>query len=161
MSEDGGRRMPAPVVQTKECVMKLSLRLTVIAATVVVLASAAAVSAQMTDSISHVPFAFTVGQATLPRDTYRISRLPGHTDVFQITGDRHSAILIGQPESSDSKADNPRLIFNRYGDTYFLREVYLPGNIAMSVPESRLERDAAEHLASNTAPEVVVLAARH
>jgi hypothetical protein len=31
----------------------------------------------------------------------------------------------------------------------------------MSVPESRLERDAAEHLASKAAPDVVVVAARH
>jgi hypothetical protein len=141
--------------------MRLFLRgLTVIAAAALLLAAAGAVSAQGTDSITHVPFAFTVGKANLPRDTYRISRLPGHMDVFKISGERHSAIVMAQPESSTRKDDNPRLIFHRYGDSYFLREVRLPGNVAMSLPATRLERDAAEKLAANTAPEVVVVDAR-
>ena len=41
-----------------------------------------------------------------------------------------------------------------------LREVYLPGNVAMSLPETRLEHDAVEKLTSNAAPDVVVVAAR-
>jgi hypothetical protein len=152
--------MPAPAVQTKDYVMTLSLRGLAVIAAAVVLVSAAAVSAQVTDSISNVPFAFTVGKTTLPRDTYRISRLPGQMAVFQITGQRHSAIVIGQPEAPDSKGDNPQLIFHRYGDSYFLREVRLPGNVAMSLPASRLEQDAAKKLASNAAPEIVVVDAR-
>ena len=69
--------------------MRSSLRGLIVVAAAVVLASSAAVSAQATDSITKVPFAFTVGQTTLPRGTYRLSRLPGHLDVFEITGDRH------------------------------------------------------------------------
>ena len=50
--------------------MRFSLRgLIVFFAAAVVLASSAAVSAQETDSITKVPFAFTVGQATLPSGT--------------------------------------------------------------------------------------------
>ena len=68
----------------------------------------------------------------MPRGTYRLSRLSGHLDVFEITGDRHSAIVISQPESPEGKDDNPRLVFHRYGDSYFLREIRLPGNVAMA-----------------------------
>jgi hypothetical protein len=140
--------------------MRFSLRGLILLAAAAVLGSAATVSAQDIDTVTKVPFAFTVGQATLPRDTYRISRLPGHMDVFEITGDRHSAIVIAQPERPVDKHDNPQLIFHRYGDSYFLHEIRLPGNIAMSLPSTRLERDAAERLASNSAPEVVVVDAR-
>jgi len=141
--------------------MRFSLRgLIVFFAAAVLLASSAAVSAQETDTITNVPFAFTVGQATLPRGTYRLSRLSGHLDVFEITGDRHSAIVISQPESPVGKDDNPRLVFHRYGDSYFLREICLPGNVAMSLPPTRLEHDAAERLVSNAAPEVVVIDTR-
>jgi len=141
--------------------MRFSLRgLIVFFAAAVVLASSAAVSAQETDSITKVPFAFTVGQATLPSGTYRLSRLPGHLDVLEITGDRHSAIVISQPESPEGKDDNPRLVFHRYGDSYFLREIRLPGRVAMSLPPTRLEHDAAETLASNAAPAVVVIDTR-
>ena len=85
---------------------------------------------------------------------------PGHLDVFEITGDRHSAIVISQPESPEGKDDNPRLVFHRYGDSYFLREIRLPGSVAMSLPPTRLEHDAAERLVSNAAPAVVVIDTR-
>ena len=140
--------------------MRFSLRGLIVFAAAVVLASSATVSAQETDSITNVPFAFTVGQATLPRGTDRLSRLSGHLDDFEITGDRHSAIVISQPESPEGKDDNPRLVFHRYGDSYFLREIRLPGNVAMSLPPTRLERDAVERLVSNAAPEVVVIDTR-
>lgn len=137
--------------------MKLSLRgLTAIVAAAII-ASAAAASAQTTDSTSHVPFAFTVGNKTLPRDVYRISRLPGHMDVVQIRGLRGGVIVMSQPEGPDRQDPSPRLVFHRYGDSYFLREIRMPGNVGLALPATRLERDAAEKVASNAAPEVVVI----
>lgn len=137
--------------------MKLSLRgLTAIVAAAII-ASAAAASAQTTDSTSQVPFAFTVGNKTLPRDVYRISRLPGHMDVVQIRGLRGGVIVMSQPEGPDRQDPSPRLVFHRYGDSYFLREIRMPGNVGLALPATRLERDAAEKVASNAAPEVVVI----
>lgn len=137
--------------------MKLSLRgLTAIVAAAII-ASAAAASAQTTDSTTHVPFAFTVGNKTLPRDVYRISRLPGHMDVVQIRGLRGGVIVMSQPEGPDRQDPSPRLVFHRYGDSYFLREIRMPGNVGLALPATRLERDAAEKVASNAAPEVVVI----
>ena len=138
--------------------MKPSLRgfAAIVAAAVV--ASVAAASAQTTDSIAKVPFAFTVGTKTLPRDVYRISRLTGHLDVVQISGARSGAIVISQPEGPDRTDPSPRLVFHRYGDSYFLREIRMPDNVGLALPATRLERDAAEKIASNAAPEVIVLA---
>ena len=137
--------------------MKLSLRgLTAIVAAAII-ASAAAASAQTTDSTTNVSFAFTVGNKTLPRDVYRISRLPGHLDVVQIRGLRGGVILMSQPEGPDRQDPSPRLVFHRYGDSYFLREIRMPGNVGLALPATRLERDAAEKVASNAAPEVVVI----
>ena len=137
--------------------MNLSLRgLTAIVAAAV-MASAAAASAQTTDSTAKVPFAFTVGNKTLPRDVYRISRLPGHMDVVQISGARNGAIVMSQPEGPDRTDPSPRLVFHRYGDSYFLREIRMPDNLGLALPATRLERDAAERMASNAAPEVVVV----
>ena len=137
--------------------MKPSLRGFAAIAAVAVVASVAAASAQTTDSIAKVPFAFTVGTKTLPRDVYRISRLPGHLDVVQITGARSGAIVISQPEGPDRTDSSPRLVFHRYGDSYLLREIRMPDNVGLALPATRLERDAAEKIASNAAPEVVVI----
>jgi hypothetical protein len=137
--------------------MTLSLRgLTAIVAAAII-ASAAAASAQTTDSTTNVPFAFTVGNKTLPRDVYRISRLPGHMDVVQIRGLRGGVIVMSQPEGPDRQDPSPRLVFHRYGDSYFLREIRMPGNVGLALPATRLERDAAEKVAGNAAPEVVVV----
>jgi hypothetical protein len=120
--------------------------------------TAATVNAQSTDTITKVPFAFNVGSSLMPRDTYRVSKLGGHTDVFLISGFRHSAILLGQPDGSKSD-DNPRLVFHRYGDSHFLREVWLAGNTGFSLPETRQERDAQERIAARSTPEVIVVLA--
>ena len=137
--------------------MKPSLRGFGAIVAVAVVASVAAASAQTTDSIAKVPFPFTVGNKTLPRDVYRIWRLPGHLDVVQITGARSGAIVISQPEGPDRADPSPRLVFHRYGDNYFLREIRMPDNVGLALPATRLERDAAEKIASNAAPEVVVI----
>ena len=138
--------------------MKRSLRgLTAIVAAAVIV-SAAAASAQTTDSIAKVPFAFTVGNKTLPPDVYRISRLPGHLDAVQIRGLRGGTIVASQPEGPDRNDPSPRLVFHRYGDSYFLREIRMPDNVGLALPATRLERDAAEKIAGNAAPEVIVLA---
>ena len=140
--------------------MKLSLRGLGAMVAAAVIASAAAASAQMTDdSAANVPFAFTVGTKTLPRDAYRISRLPGHLDVVQIRGLRGGVIVASQPEGPDRTDPSPRLVFHRYGDSYFLREIRMPGNRGLALPASRLELDAAEKIASNAAPEIVVIPA--
>jgi hypothetical protein len=120
--------------------------------------TATVAKAQSTDTITKVPFTFNVGASVLPPDTYRVSQFGGHTDVFMISGVRHSAILLSQPDGSTTD-DNPRLVFHRYGDSYFLREVRLAGNRGFSLPETRQERDAQERIAARSTPEVIVVLA--
>ena len=95
--------------------------------------TAAVAKAQSTDTITKVPFSFNVGASVMPPDTYRVSKFGGHTDVFMISGFRHSAVLMSQPDGR-TRDDSPRLVFHRYGDRYFLREVRLAGNTGFSLP---------------------------
>jgi hypothetical protein len=138
--------------------MKTYARTIVTLAGLALIVSATTLNAQSTDTITKVPFAFNVGSSLMPRDTYRVSRIGGHTDVFMISGFNHSAILIGQPDDPKTD-DSPRLVFHRYGDSYFLREVRLAGSTGFSLPETRLERDAQERIAGRSTPEVIVVAA--
>ena len=139
--------------------LKSQTRTLLAIATVVLLGAAARVTAQTpTDTLTDVPFAFTVGKTTLPRDTYRISRLNGHMDAFMISSLRHSVIVSSQPDGG-SRDRAARLVFHRYADQYFLREVRLGGNVGFSLPPSRQERDAAEQIARGSTPEVVVVPA--
>ena len=76
---------------------------------------------------------------------------------LQIRGLRQGVIVASQPEGPDRTDPSPRLVFHRYGDSYFLREIRMPGNLGLALPATRLERDAAEKIASKAAPEVVVV----
>jgi hypothetical protein len=124
-----------------------------------ILGGAAALSAQATDNITitRVPFEFSVGTTSLPRDTYRVSRMTGHNDAVMIRSLRHGTVVLSQPGSPKATNEKPRLVFNRYGDRYFLREIWLGDNVGYRLPKTRLEREASEQVAALSVPEVVVV----
>jgi hypothetical protein len=137
--------------------MKTYARRFVAVAGLALLGSAALVQAQSNDTITEVPFAFTVGTTAMARDTYRISRLTGPGDAFLIKGDRSAAIVTSQPSGASDSDNTPRLVFHRYGSQYFLHEVRLPDNRGFVLPQARTEREAASKLANGTRPDVVIL----
>jgi len=114
--------------------------------------------AQSTDTISKVPFTFNVGASVMPADTYRVSEFGGQTGAFMISNNRHSAILMSQPDGRTAD-DRPKLVFHKYGDQYFLREVRLAGNTGFNLPESKRERQVEERIAGRSTPEKIVILA--
>jgi hypothetical protein len=127
----------------------------------IVLSAATAVQAQSTDTVTDVPFAFSIGSEVMPAGIYRVSHLPNHLNVFRISSLRQTAIVISLPEGTGQADDSPRLLFHRYGDRYFLREIRLPGNTTYGIPKSREERAAEERVAGRMNAEVVAVRARH
>ncbi len=74
-----------------------------------------------------IPFAFQVGSIQMPAGSYAMRvRLSHHLVQLQDQGSRKlaSAILLGSPSEDDKIQRAGRLIFHRYGDRYFLREVW-------------------------------------
>jgi hypothetical protein len=130
-------------------------------AAVAALATAAPARAQEVHLIASVPFEFTVGNSELPRDTYRISRLTAHPEMLLVRGDRHSAFVRTDPVAVPRDDASPSLLFHRYGDQYFLREIRWEGNSRLDLPETKAERAMAERRADRVAAkmETVVIAA--
>jgi hypothetical protein len=124
--------------------MKMHPRLIATVATCLFLASVSAVSAQEQRLRAHVPFAFTVGQTTLPSGTYEVSRLNAQSEVLLVRGDIHSVILRVDRADGGGPDDTTRLEFHRYADQYFLRGVVFERTLDLSVPETPGERGAAE-----------------
>jgi hypothetical protein len=96
-----------------------------------------------------IPFDFTVKDSLLPAGTYRIAYIG--TSLVSLRGwqGRHmvSAMTLLLPTSNVRK--NPdKLIFNRYGDQYFLSEIRgelgeAAGGVTPSKLEQRLQREQA------------------
>jgi len=92
----------------------------------------------------NIPFQFHAGNAKLPAGTYRIHMLSdSDSNVMEITSadGTTSAVFEVQQEDPDSIPAKGELIFNKYGDHYFLAKVFEGGNpIGRTLIESRYEK---------------------
>ena len=125
----------------------------------IVIGTTSVLNAQALETRANVPFAFTAGTTTLPAGTYNLSTLPGHTDAFMIRSLLHGVIILSQQSGSSRKDVAPALVFDRYADQYFLREIRLPDSVAFELPRTASENAAAKRIASGAKADVVVVLA--
>ena len=86
-------------------------------------------SAQTT-LVADIPFDFTICREQLPAGKYRVERMSAtSTNLLLVRGEdnRPSEIACTRDVQSTKRSDTAKLIFNRYGDQYFLSEIWLPG----------------------------------
>lgn len=101
--------------------------------------------------VADIPFAFTVGDQSMPSGQYeaREANSQGNALVIQSKDAKSSAIRLSnsiQPKSDKTQA---RLVFHRYGDRYFLAEVWSGGDsTGRQLLKSRQERSSERELAS-------------
>lgn len=72
-----------------------------------------------------VPFAFVVGGVHLPAGHYRVYH-PGDPYLVVIERDdgRARATVYVHPSATSSDESSTKLVFNKYGDQYFLSQVW-------------------------------------
>jgi hypothetical protein len=82
-----------------------------------------------------VPFAFQVGDRSLPRGDYNVE-----TEQAQILirGVTTGALAIGN--ALEKTGNNPKLVFHRYGSEYVLSEVWT-GSTGRQLTQSRREKE--------------------
>ncbi len=121
--------------------MKISTRILAATAGALGILVTAQVSAQSPAGRARIPFAFTASDKTLPAGVYDVERVGSHREVLLLRGDRGGVAFMGSSRVSNS-AEKSRLVFRRYGDSYFLHEVWIGGGrrIGYTVPESKTER---------------------
>jgi len=112
----------------------------------------------------NVPFDFSVGKTTLKAGAYSIKRASG-TMLSVRSADGKTTVLVNAPltiGSRDSKAGE-RLVFNQYGDQYFLSQIWLTVDTGRQLFTEGMEKKAAREflLANNNAkPRRVEIAVR-
>ena len=105
-----------------------------------------------------VPFDFTVGQTQMSAGTYDINPL-GDAIVIRDTKAAKSALSMVRSERSRNSNSGTKLVFNRYGDKYFLSQVSRGfGGSVMQLPPSKLEKEL--RIASSNVTRKVVVAAK-
>jgi hypothetical protein len=75
--------------------------------------------------VAHVPFAFIVGESRLPAGDYVVKELDDEPGVIEITSaDGHrSTFMLTMASSSSAMPAQPRLVFEKFEDQYFLSRV--------------------------------------
>jgi hypothetical protein len=117
---------------------------TVLCVTLLLAASAAIAQTKQGDVVADIPFPFVVARQTLPAGRYIVS--PANADALGIHDANNRGTFVPTQSAQRSAKDNScKLVFHRYGDTYFLSEVWVAGNSnGRALFRSRAERELAE-----------------
>ena len=102
--------------------------------------TAASLRAQNHEVRADLPFSFAVGSKQFPAGHYTFLTGPRYTTVIP-TIDNEILVLSKTEEAFHAVGRLNILVFNKYGDEYFLREIRCP-SIAMNVeiPQSKQEK---------------------
>ena len=79
----------------------------------------------------NIPFAFVAGNVTLPAGEYRVQKLDRNSGVLLINRSKPSAAVMVVTHAAQAKElqTESKLIFNQYGNRYFLSQVWTAGSI--------------------------------
>ena len=122
--------------------------------------TAASVSAQTRRSTVNIPFSFTVGEKTLPAGEYTIEPQRKDSDnvwLIQTRGGHSSVFFTTASVWTNKTQEETRLVFNNYDGQYFLSQIWATGsNNGRELNVTRPERTLAKN---GVTRERVVLAA--
>ena len=118
-------------------------------------AAVASANAQLSNPIrAKIPFDFSMGNKKLPAGEYTFSRLSGFSDnkamsVSSADASTHvfQSTILAQVRTPKNEST---LVFHRYGDQYFLEQIFLGGEReGTQIAESRSERTIRRQLAQS------------
>ena len=119
--------------------------------TIVLLFTAVSLFAQTTPSqrlmTVNVPFSFAAGDQFLPAGEYLVLTVtPERSIRIASTDGKHTAVVNTLPNYASQPSENSRLVFHRYGDEYFLTQVWTAGQ---NVARNPLSSNKAMEIASS------------
>ena len=115
--------------------------------------------------IAQVPFDFVVAQKTLRAGEYHVRTVNQSGDAIAIKNvDGDQVLRLSSPKKRSDRQMAAKLVFHRYGNTYFLSQIWMAGEstereLAKTREERALERELKAIAANQPAYEVVEIIA--
>jgi len=154
----------------KNAVVKGFAKIGLLAVMTIIAASASAKAQSLEYRLTaNIPFEFSIGDKKLPAGKYWVNRAQGNGDlVLQVrSADGHSNVLrMSIPVVTLNRVNSASLLFHKYGDEYFLFEVWPAGSATgRALLQSRGERELARktqdnQIAAMNGPEVETVTIR-
>jgi hypothetical protein len=131
-------------------------------------ATVTAAGAQTVPLRANIPFQFHVGEKVMPAGQYQVAGLNNSTSVIKVTSaeKKTAALALKNTIRAKSDAAESRLVFRRYGNEYFLAQVFTEGTeVGSELPKSKAERAIINrlpnrYLAERAAPAFVTILAK-
>lgn len=118
----------------------------------IVVVSGAMAQSQPGDLLVNVPFSFLVGNRQMPPGRYAAGTMRGVLRISN-TQDSHSQVFVTVLPVERRAAQKPKLVFHRYGDAYFLTEVWNgDSKIGKQLPRSKAEAEFISGKVNGTPP---------
>lgn len=107
--------------------------------------------------IANIPFAFSVGYKTMPAGEYTVLQINNSNGLLiQSMDGKTSAVRLSSGVESSKTQSLARLVFHRYGEHYFLAQVWNDSDkTGRELTKSQEERNIESELASNETKETV------
>jgi hypothetical protein len=130
----------------RQIVNSLSMFVMLTAAFAVAVVSA---KGQSIRAVAQVPFDFVIGDKVLPAGEYTVNSMTQDGSILRIHNDEagQAATRVTITVVAKSRNSQSRLIFHRYGQTYFLAEVWREGDSeGRLLTQSKKERSMRHEL---------------
>jgi hypothetical protein len=88
-----------------------------------------------------VPFNFVAGGKTLPAGEYRVQTDRPNLVLIQSMDSKSNMNLLTHSAQNTQMSGVGALKFNRYGDRYFLSEIWTGSDVGQELPKSRAEKE--------------------
>jgi hypothetical protein len=123
-------------------------------AAAIAMTGAFAAHAQTVVLRADVPFGFYMGKSAMPADSYKVTSTDRGSIWVQARSSNANHASLTHPAVGNSKSEAPRLVFHRYGDTYFLTQIWTGDpSSGQALPMSPIEKE----LASNGTPRTLAV----
>lgn len=146
--------------------MKKRACISFLALSLLVTLSAISASAQTGNKrlVANVPFDFQIGDMTLSAGEYTVRSISQSDSALLIRNEKSAQgrmVLTDLVLAKAGQSKHAKLVFNKYGDQYFLVSIWEGGREGRALHRSGSERRVRRELASTKSgePEVVLIAA--
>jgi hypothetical protein len=113
--------------------------------TLAMVAAVVSANGQSVNARGKVPFDFVVGDKTLSSGAYTINSLTDH-GCLRIRNINSGSTAVTQTTGSGGRAKQAKMVFHRYGQRYFLAEVWTSSENGQTLATSKEERAIRKEL---------------
>ena len=111
---------------------------------ILALAGTFSAEAQTFQVQAKIPFEFHAGQKRMPAGTYTLQHSAGVLRIVKSGPSHSAAFLLVRGAIRKGREKDGRIVFNRYGEEYFLSKLWQPNyDDGLELPPARAEREMA------------------